>query len=126
MALARLRHIKEVLEQTPPEPQEDQQNNGGGGQGEGGEPPPPSPIDVAELKMLRLMQLEVLSETDAYEADTATARRSGEPLPPDWADQGQQLAGRQRRLAELALELSERDNDPEAQTDEEAPNPKPQ
>lgn len=125
MALRRLQHIKEVLEQTPPEPQENQpQQNGGGGQG--GEPPPPSPIDVAELKMLRLMQLEVLSETDAYEADTATARRSGKPLPPDWTDQGQDLAGRQRRLAELALELSERDNDPESEENEEAPIPKPQ
>ncbi len=115
MALRRLQHIKEVLEQTPPEPQEDQPQQEGGGGGQGGQPPPPSPIDVAELKMLRLMQLEVLSETDAYEADTATARRSGEPLPPDWGDQGQELADRQRRLAELALELSERDNDPEAE-----------
>jgi hypothetical protein len=125
MALRRLQHIKEVLEQTPPEPQENQpQQNGGGGQP--GEPPPPSPIDVAELKMLRLMQLEVLSETDAYEADTATARRSGKPLPPDWTDQGQDLAGRQQRLAELALELSERDNDPEEEENEEAPMSKPQ
>jgi hypothetical protein len=123
MALRRLQHIKEVLEQTPPEPQENQPPQEGGGGGQPGEPPPPSPIDVAELKMLRLMQLEVLSETDAYEADTATARRSGKPLPPDWTDQGQDLAGRQRRLAELALELSERDNDPE---EEEAPMSKPQ
>jgi hypothetical protein len=126
MALRRLQHIKEVLEQTPPEPQENQPPQEGGGGGQPGEPPPPSPIDVAELKMLRLMQLEVLSETDAYEADTATARRSGKPLPPDWTDQGQDLAGRQQRLAELALELSERDNDPESEESDEAPIPKPQ
>ncbi|TWT99748.1 hypothetical protein Pla108_06910 [Botrimarina colliarenosi] len=116
-ALARLRHIEEVLRQTPPPPQENQPP-GGGGEGGGGQPPPPSPIDVAELKMLRLMQLEVLTETDAYEADTATARRSGKPLPPEWSEEGQDLAKRQQRLAELALELSERDNDPEAEADE--------
>ncbi|MEO0531365.1 MAG: hypothetical protein AAF266_12445 [Planctomycetota bacterium] len=114
-ALARLKHIKEVLEQTPPPPPEGgQQGGGGGGQG-GGQPPPPSPIDVAELKMLRLMQLEVLSETDAYEADTAAARRAGQRLPADWRETGRDLAARQSRLAELALELAERDNDPEAE-----------
>lgn len=117
MALARLRHIQEVLQQTPQPPPEGAQPNAGAG-GSPGQPPPPSPIDVAELKMLRLMQLEVLAETDAYEADTATARRSGKPLPPDWAEKGRDLAGRQRRLAELALELSERDNDPEAEPEE--------
>lgn len=114
-ALARLKHIKEVLEQTPPPPPEDgEQQGGGGGQG-GGEPPPPSPIDVAELKMLRLMQLEVLSETDAYEADTAAARQAGRRLPAGWDETGGDLAARQSRLAELALELAERDNDPEAE-----------
>lgn len=110
-ALARLEQIKEVLEQTPQLP-EDQQQGGGGQGGQGGEKPP-SPIDVAELKMLRLMQMEVLSETDEYEADTATARRTGRPLPEGWRSEGESLAQRQRRLAELALELSERDNDPD-------------
>lgn len=111
-ALRRLQHIEEVLQQTPPPQPESPPGQGGGGGG-GGNPPPPSPIDVAELKMLRLMQLEVLGETDAYEADTAQARRSGEPLPADWEGAGAELARRQRRLAELALELSQRDNDPE-------------
>lgn len=115
-ALGRLEQIKEVLEQTPQPPQENQGGGGGGG-GDGGEPPPPSPVDVAELKMLRLMQLEVLSRTDAYEADTATARRTRQPLPEGWRKAGESLARQQRRLAELALELSERDNDPEAETE---------
>ncbi|QDT68904.1 hypothetical protein MalM25_18300 [Planctomycetes bacterium MalM25] len=115
-ALARLKQIEDVLRQEQEDRQQQEQNGGGGGgEGQGGQPKPPSPIDVAELKMLRLMQLEVLDETDAYEADTAAARRSRQPLPPDWEAAGRDLAGRQRRLAELALELSERDNDPEAE-----------
>ncbi len=113
-ALARLRQIEEVLRQEQQDQQERQQNGGGGGGG-GGEPPPPSPIEVAELKMLRLMQLEVLGETDAYEADVAAARRTRKPLPQGWDKMGKELAAEQRRLAELALELSERDNDPEAE-----------
>lgn len=117
-ALARLRQIEEVLRQEQQDQQEREQGGGGGGGGGEGEPPPPSPIEVAELKMLRLMQLEVLGQTDAYEADTATARRSKKPLPPEWEKAGKALAAEQRRLAELALELSERDNDPEADPDE--------
>lgn len=115
-ALARLRHIQEVLRQN----QQLNENQGpqGGGGGGGGEHPPPSPIDVAELKMLRLMQLEVLSETDAYEADTAAARRRGERLPLDWPETGRELADRQRRLAELTVELAERTTDPEASDEE--------
>lgn len=116
-ALARLRHIKEVLEQKPPAAPENQQQGGGGGQGgNGGQPPPPSPIDVAELKMLRLLQLEVLADTDAYEADTAALRRSGKTPPKGWESAGQELSIRQKQLAELALELAERDNDPETPT----------
>lgn len=115
-ALARLKQIEDVLRQEQEDRQQQEQNGGGGGgEGQGGQPKPPSPIDVAELKMLRLMQLELLDQTDAYEADTAAARRSRQPLPPDWEEAGRDLAGRQRRLAELALELSERDNDPEAE-----------
>ncbi|MEQ8846505.1 hypothetical protein [Botrimarina sp.] len=113
-ALARLEQIKEVLEQTPQLPEEPQQQQQGGGQGGQGGERPPSPIDVAELKMLRMMQMEVLTETDEYEADTATARRTESPLPEGWGEQGAELAVRQKRLAELALELAERDNDPEA------------
>ena len=117
--LIRLEQIEEVLRQN----QQDQQQQGdqqGGQGGQGGQNPPPSPIDVAELKMLRLMQLGLIGDTDAYEADTATARRRGQALPDAWQRVGRELADRQQQLTELALELAGRDNDPEAENEAES------
>ena len=112
-ALRRLKQIAEVLKQN--QDLNEQQQEGGQGQGgQPGEPPPPSPIDVAELKMLRVMQLEVLAETDILESDIAAATRSGNRLPADARESAKRLSQEQTRLAELALELAERNNDPEA------------
>ncbi|TWT42877.1 hypothetical protein [Botrimarina hoheduenensis] len=115
-ALRRLKAIAEVLEQNQAE-KEEQEEQGGGGGGGGGESPPPSPVDLAELKMLRLTQLELISQTDAYEADTARGERLRDPqmMPPP--EVAAQLAAEQRRLAELATELAERTNDPDAESE---------
>ena len=112
-ALQRLKHIAEVLEQN--QQLQEQQQSGGGGGGGGGGNKPPSPIDVAELKMLRLMQLDLLSRTDMFEADYAEARESSPQVSPKWNDEAENLANEQRRLAELALEMAARNNDPDAQ-----------
>ena len=106
MALAQLKRIAEVLRSTPP-PQEPKDKKGGGG-GEGGGSKPPSPIDVAELKMLRMMQLDLIDRTEALEADTDLPQEDRMPS-------ARQLGAEQRRLAELALEMAQRNNDPDAE-----------
>ncbi|MEO1496673.1 MAG: hypothetical protein AAFV43_05940 [Planctomycetota bacterium] len=113
-ALRRLKAIAEVLEQNQQQAAEQEQSGGGGGGGGGGQP---SPVDVAELKMLRLTQLDLIGRTDLYEADAARSRRDpGVAAPP--AGAGRRLAVEQRRLAELAGEMARRKNDPEEASDE--------
>lgn len=112
-ALERLERIAEVLRDTPPEPEGGGEQQGGGGDG-GGQSPPPSPIDVAELKMLRLMQLDLIDKTEAFEAAAERLRRDGLRLPAEGRAASRRLASEQRDLVELAIEMAERNNDPDA------------
>ena len=105
-ALTRLQHVAQVLKPDPNLPPPDSQQNDGGGQGGDGKQPPPPPIDVAELKMLRLMQLSLNAQTRQLEADTAA-----QLLPQDESRAiAQRLAGEQNRLADLVRELASRNN----------------
>jgi hypothetical protein len=69
---------------------------------------------VAELKMLRLMQLELISRTDTFEADAARAARLGGGATADLVDRARRLQIEQRDLAELVSEMAQRNNDPDA------------
>ncbi|MGL4511976.1 MAG: hypothetical protein ACRCT8_02720 [Lacipirellulaceae bacterium] len=109
-ALGRLKHVADVLRDNQQQQKNQQQGDGGGE----GAPGKPSPVDVAELKMLRLMQLELIARTDNFEADVAAALRQGRPAPPDGPVRAERLAAEQRALAELALEMTRRNNDPDA------------
>ncbi|TWT77499.1 hypothetical protein Pla123a_21600 [Posidoniimonas polymericola] len=107
-ALQRLKHVSDALQMNPPEDEEEEQQQGGGqGQGQQGQQPPPSPIDVAELKMLRLMQLDVNAQTRSLEAEAADRRIE----PAAARRQADDLSGRQQRLGELVQELIERMNE---------------
>lgn len=111
-ALGRLKHVADVLRENQRQ-QEEQKKQGGEGGG-GGQQQKPSLVDVAELKMLRLMQLELITRTDVLEADAAGLIRQGRALSPAWLERAERLEAEQRSLAELALEMTERNNDPDA------------
>ena len=107
-AIGRLKRIADALEQTPPEEPQDSQ----GGSGEGGEQPPqePPPFDVAELKLLRIMQLDLNARTRQFEQQLA----QNPPKEPDLLDkqqaQAEKLSREQRELADLVQELLDRNN----------------
>ncbi len=100
-ALQRLKHISDVLKANQQD-QQDQPAQPPGNGGGGGAQKPPSPVDVAELKMLRLMQLDLNARTGDFAAEfaqnpTATA-----------AETADRLATEQNRLRELVEELMRR------------------
>ena len=64
--------------------------------------------------MLRLMQIDLMDKTEAFEEETGRVRRDGRRLPADRSEEAQRLSDEQRRLIELALEMVQRDNDPDA------------
>ncbi|MEX2168803.1 MAG: hypothetical protein WD851_05810 [Pirellulales bacterium] len=105
-ALTRLGHIADVLrsEANQPEPQEGAGQPGQGGQG-GAQPP--SPIDVAELKMLRLMQADLNQRTREHEATLAER-----DVPPAEDALSTELATQQQRLAGLVDEMIRRLSQP--------------
>ncbi|QDU87569.1 hypothetical protein Pla175_09340 [Pirellulimonas nuda] len=110
-ALSRLKHVAQVLRREPPEPDPDAEQPPGDGGGQGGQQPPEGepPIDIAELKLIRLMQVELKAQTAVLTADLADAAGDGPP-----AEQAKQrsaeLAAQQRQLAELVQELMQRNN----------------
>lgn len=112
-ALQRLKHVADALQMTPPEPEVKPQQGGGGQGGQQGQPRP-SPIDVAELKMLRLMQLELNAQTRQLESDAADGQVTGD----DQTNAADQLSQEQARLQELVRELIERNNEPPPQPGE--------
>ena len=105
-ALTRLGHIADVLrsEANQPEPQEGAGEPGQGGQG-GAQPP--SPIDAAELKMLRLMQADLNQRTREHEATLAE-----HDVPPAENELSTELATQQQRLAGLVDEMIRRLSQP--------------
>lgn len=106
-ALSRLKHVADALKLNPPEPNEQNQQNQGGQGGQGGQPQGPSPVDVAELKMLRLMQLELNARTRDLEADAVEGLVEGDAA----SDEAGRLSSEQERLAELVRELMARNNE---------------
>ena len=111
LALQRLNQIEQVLK-THREQKEQQQQQGGGQGGANGPPPPPLPFEVAELKMLRLMQLELIDQTRSYQADRAQAGQSDQFREKNWNSEANQLSDEQKKLSELALEIANRNNEP--------------
>jgi hypothetical protein len=116
-ALQRLKHVSEALKINPGEPEEQQPKPPGQGGEGGGQPKPPSPIDVAELKMLRLMQLDLNARTRDLEAEAADVAQSTEENQTA-REEAQRLSGEQDRLGELVRELIERNNKPPPQPGE--------
>ncbi|MFP3936859.1 MAG: DUF4175 family protein [Phycisphaerae bacterium] len=75
---------------------------GGGGQCPGGGEGPLIP-PLAELRMLRLLQLRIGARTDAL----AEAAEAGEMSPDAVAEEHAELAERQRRVREMARQVAE-------------------
>lgn len=106
-ALTRMRHVLEILRQGPPEPPEGEpQQSDGGGDGAGGQPQRAPLIELAEVKMLRWLQVELNGRTRQFEADLADS-------PQQAADKRQaagRLAEEQQQLEELVREMMRRNN----------------
>ncbi|MCO6047847.1 hypothetical protein NG895_28410 [Aeoliella sp. ICT_H6.2] len=106
-ALARMRHVLDILRDPPPPPPEDDQSSEGGGSG-GGEQPPQQPplIELAEVKMLRWLQVELNSRTRQFEADLADNPNTA----AEKREAARRLADEQQRLEELVREMMRRNN----------------
>lgn len=106
-ALTRLQHIAEVLQSQARENEEKEgqnQANAGDQGGQGGEQQQePSPLDLAELKMLRLMQAELNQRTRHHEAELVQREDRQRDDP-----QTVKLAEQQEQLAKLVEEMIER------------------
>ncbi len=104
-ALARLDQIVEALQ--PVEPEEEQsEDNQGGGQGQGqGQNAPKAPGDalkaMAELKLLKLMQIGINARTEALEKQYGAGDAVPEPARREYA----RLSREQGHLADLLLGL---------------------
>jgi len=104
-ALARLDQIVEALQ--PVEPEEEQsEDNQGGGQGQGqGQNAPKAPGDalkaMAELKLLKLMQVGINGRTEALEKQYG----AGDAVPEQARQEYARLSREQGHLADLLLGL---------------------
>lgn len=110
-ALAQLQHIAQVLQNEPP-PDDQQPKPPGGEGGQGGQPQEQRepPIALAELKLIRLMQLELKAQTAELTAELADSLQSDQQSSAEVAQQADGLSAQQRRLAELVQELTSRNN----------------
>lgn len=100
---ALLRAMAEALDDSagPDKFERDQQEQQQGGGGEGGEPPPLVP-DLAQVKLLREVQIDLRRQTEMLD-------RLGDQLTPaERAQRLQDLAAQQRELGELGAQLIER------------------
>jgi hypothetical protein len=108
-ALVRLEQIAQALQRNPPPPQE---NEGGqqGGSGQGGQQGPQ--LQLAEIKLLRMLQDDLRARTASLRGQAAR-----DELPEDGtlAELARALATEQGRLAELVREILSRDNGEERQ-----------
>lgn len=107
-ALARMRHVLEVLRAPPPQPdeQESQQADNNGGEGGGQQPQQPPLIELAEVKMLRWLQADLNSRTRLYEADLADNAAQADAK----RQASQRLSAEQQSLTELVREMLKRNN----------------
>jgi hypothetical protein len=108
-ALARLRHVLDILEEPPPAPEEPQENEGGeGSPGEQGPKRPPL-IELAEAKMLRWLQVELNGRTRLYESDLADNSQA----KADKREVSDRLAEEQSQLEALVREMMQRRTSPD-------------
>jgi hypothetical protein len=111
-ALACLEAMQLAFAETAREAQPPPGGNRGGGNGN----PPPQPqrrpaFELLEVKMLRVMQLELNDRTEALERRRTEAGDAiTDEIRADFARQAQELAAEQRRLAELVQEMLSRNN----------------
>jgi hypothetical protein len=105
-ALARMRHVLEILRDPPPPPPEGEESPGGGGQGGGNQPQQPPLIELAEAKMLRWLQTDLNSRTRLFEADLADNSQAAAQK----REAANRLAAEQQQLEELVREMMRRNN----------------
>ncbi len=104
-ALSRMRHVLDVLRDQPPPPPEGEQSSGGGSGG-GNQPQQPPLIELAEVKMLRWLQVELNNRTRLFEADLA----DNATLANQEREVAERLAAEQHQLEELVREMMRRNN----------------
>jgi hypothetical protein len=111
-ALARLVAMMEAFAQTAAEAQRPPgAGNPGGGGNQGGGPQRRPAFELLEVKMLRMLQVELNQRTEAYQVRLAGAEGPpNEAQRAELAREAQELAAEQRRLAELVQEMLSRNN----------------
>jgi hypothetical protein len=118
-AMARLEAMMDAFAQTAAEARKPPEGgNRGGGGNQGAQPQRRPAFELLEVKMLRMLQVELNERTDAYQQRLAGA--AGPPNEAQRAEltrEAQELAAEQRRLAELVQDMLSRNN--ERQQDEE-------
>lgn len=102
-ALTRMQHVLDILRDPPPAPQGD---SSPGGQGDGNQPQRPPLIELAEVKMLRWLQLDLNGRTRLFEADIADETSEAAQKH----EVARRLSSEQRRLEELVREMMRRNN----------------
>jgi hypothetical protein len=108
-ALSRLQQVAEILTTPPAEPneQDDPASQNANNNGNNSQQPPPI-IELAEVKMIRWLQVELNGRTRRAEAELA------ESPAVERSDDLGRLAAEQQRLAALIGEMLERRGNPEA------------
>lgn len=107
-ALSRMRHVLEILREPPTQPPagDHSPSDQGGGGGGGNEPQQPPLIELAEMKMLRWLQLDLNGRTRLMEADRAD--KPSEAAQKSAA--ARRLTTEQQALEELVREMMQRNN----------------
>jgi hypothetical protein len=111
-ALARLALLLEALKPEPPEEKPEEKKPAGGPQGKKGSKPPGNPGGIpslAQVKLLKLMQVDVNRRTAALEASLS----GGKITAADARREGQELSAEQTRLAQLLMSLIPPADDPQ-------------
>lgn len=101
VALARLNQLLVALKQDPPPENQPQQppNQQGGGQPQS-QPPEDAISQLAQLKLVKLLQQEILRRTEVLEQLSEES-----PLSPDQLQEYEDLSAEQGRLADLLDDL---------------------
>jgi hypothetical protein len=111
-ALARLEGMKAAFEQTAAEAQKPPEGGNPPGQPNQGQQPPRRPaFELLEIKVLRMLQVELNERTDQLRQRQEAAGQGGAAEQAALDRQARELADEQRRLAELVEELLTRNNE---------------
>jgi len=110
-ALARLEAMLEAFAQTAAEAQKKPEGGNRRGGGNQGQPPPQRrpAFELLEVKMLRILQIELNQRTAAHQIRLA-ADGQANAQRADLVRESLELAAEQQRLAELAREMLSRNN----------------